>query len=708
MLRRPPPRLAPLALAVLVSTGCAASIPEGSQGVASMELKGVQKMDEEAIEVCLATYSRESFGFSVGGAAAPQCGVPPFDAGRLPVELWTWPWTEWPLFNETAFERDVERVERWYRARGYYEARVTDVSMQPEEETREVNLSMTITEGEPVLIVRLDVQGIDHLLPEVQQDVRDALRLQPGDPFDEALYDLSKQGVADALFEHSFARATVEGHVLVDPETKLVRVEILAEPGPRCIFGDVIVQGQEDHPAEVIKAASEIEGGQPFSISALRDARRAIYALGPFASVELERHLRPDTPVVDILIKVIPGRQVRWGVGIGMESGGIYAQDADDVTGDSFAQWDVHLLGKVEHKNFLGGMRRLRIEERPRLIFDDPFPATGRAVPGNRITAELRQPAFLEARTTLVGRLRWDRGPDPYGGRFLRHDLVASVGPERFFLRGLLKLATSINLDIFLPDNDYPFPSTELPYFTHQARLDLRDDPRNTRRGAYFGVDVQHAGYLMRSDWDYVRITGDARGYVPVFGRIVLAGRVRLGLMEVTSSSVTVPSRPEGCAPSPDADQACLRYIFRQNLASLGPLRHRLRGGGQNSVRGYEPNRLGDVQVVDGRLLSGGLRRWEASGEIRVPVTESFGATLFVDVGDVSRAKVYRFDHPQTSLGIGLRYRTLVGPLRFDAAFAPESLQVIGQDDRIRDGVPRSTVFGLGQGAVHLTIGEAF
>ena len=74
------------------------------------------------------------------------------------------------------------------------------------------------------------------------------------------------------------------------------------------------------------------------------------------------------------------------------------------AAGDSFAQWDVHLLGKVEHKNFLGGMRRLRIEERPRLIFDDPFPGSTRTALGNRLTVELRQPGFVEPRTTLVGR----------------------------------------------------------------------------------------------------------------------------------------------------------------------------------------------------------------------------------------------------------------------------------------------------------------
>jgi outer membrane translocation and assembly module TamA len=91
-----------------------------------------------------------------------------------------------------------------------------------------------------------------------------------------------------------------------------------------------------------------------------------------------------------------------------------------------------------------------------------------------------------------------------------------------------------------------------------------------------------------------------------------------------------------------------------------------------------------------------------------VPITESFGSAVFMDMGDVTRATTYRFDHPQTSFGIGLRYRTIVGPLRFDAAIAPPPLQVFGQDDRIRTGVGRSRLFGIADGAVHFTIGEAF
>ncbi len=692
--------------AALLMSGCASAVPKGSFAVSSLNIEGTEVVDEENVQACLATHARERFGVVLFGGDPPRCGVPPFETPGLALEPWVWPWTTRPVFSPPAFHRDLVRIERFYRARGHYDARIVDVKVERDDDDREVDVRIVVKEGDPVLIVRIRIRGLERVPEAVVADVRDAVSLELGAPFDEAPYDQTKRRILDVLQEGSYAKATVEGSVEIDPREMIARVEILVEPGPPCRFGQVRVEGHDELPVAPILAAADIERGAPFRLSTLRDAQRAIYELGAFASVELVRHPRQNRAIVDIAIRVVPARSFRFGVGVGMESGGIFAQE-DDATGDSFAQWDVHLLGKIEHRNFLGGMRRLRIEDRPRLIFDEPFPGTGDSSPGNLLIAELRQPAFLESRTTLVSRARWDRGPDPFGGQFLRHDVALGTGPERRFLGGKFLLSSTLNLDLFLPDNADPFPVYDLSYFRHRAALDLRDDPRHPRRGAYFAVIGMHAGYFLPSAWDLVRVTQDSRGYLPLPLGIVLAARARLGIMHIANTTIDVPP----FAPADDSEAAAeamrTRIVLVDNLAQFGPFRHRLRGGGNNSVRGYAANTLGDVEFVnDGRterLLSGGLRQWEGSLELRVPLTTSFGTVLFVDVGDVSRGTTWRFDRPQTSFGAGLRYQTLVGPLRLDAAIAPDSLQVIGQDDRQRTGVQE--VDGI---AIHFTIGEAF
>lgn len=130
-------RLATSAIAFSALAACADAVPQGSYGVNAIEIRGAEHMDEAAIAACLATHPRERFGFVVGGAPDPSCGQPPFNASRWPIELWTWPWTAWPLFNETAFERDRDRIERWYAARGYYDARVVNTQLRRDEEGRD-------------------------------------------------------------------------------------------------------------------------------------------------------------------------------------------------------------------------------------------------------------------------------------------------------------------------------------------------------------------------------------------------------------------------------------------------------------------------------------------------------------------------------------------------------------------------------------------
>ena len=112
---------------------------------------------------------------------------------------------------------------------------------------------------------------------------------------------------------------------------------------------------------------------------------------------------------------------------------------------------------------------------------------------------------------------------------------------------------------------------------------------------------------------------------------------------------------------------------------------------------------------------------------MRVPLTVDFGVVAFADAGDVIRPATptddafvgFRFDRPQISFGIGIRYHTLIGPLRLDVALRPDELQDFSPDqnlpldctpDNASRCRPRNTLFGVDAlpGAFHLTIGESF
>jgi outer membrane protein assembly factor BamA len=425
----------------------------------------------------------------------------------------------------------------------------------------------------------------------------------------------------------------------------------------------------------------------------IADAESAVYALGVFSSVRIEPEYREGSDIADLAIKVRRGRTERFRVGIGVMSGSLRTASGEEF---SVPQWDVHLLVGYDHENFLGGMRKLRIEERPRLISLRGFPKvpdTG-FDPGNTITLRFEQPRFPEARTVSFSDNQWDYGPDPFFGYF-RHDLATRIGVQRGFFRQRLKVELALQHDLYRIDRNDPLkPDTvssyRLPYAEQKFSIDLRNDERRPSRGVYLSSTLQEAVMLGYGSWTYVRWLPEVRAYQRLFWGIVLAERVAFGALFVMDYDASVDESGE-----PALDPTSRR---------LGPQNYRLRGGGATSNRGYAAGELGDG-------IDGGKRRWEATVELRIPLGGDLGMAAFFDTGDVNACTPVgdseedgpcglRFNHPNAATGLGLRYYTPFAPIRFDLGWRIPSLQRLGdaeEDPKFEKGLEW-----------HLTLGEAF
>jgi hypothetical protein len=749
-----------VAIFVVCLAGCA-TIPDGRYGVDRLELRGIKRLDAYALRACLATKQREWLSIDLSRDPAPSCGVPPFEARRIHLPLWRWPWSEWPLYDPSVFERDLARVERWYRARGFYGARVLDARSSPPEalygtptHTDRLALQIDVSEGEPVRLGTVAMDGNQGLAEQLGSELLAALdQMSPGDVFDEATYDTTRATLVRALRDAGHASAEVKGKVDIDPVGKTADVKFTIVAGPLMELGDVCVEGFGKLPPKLILQASDLRPGAPFSAADIEDARTRIYQMRVLSEVEItagrvdpksgasrfddeggekegewlawqdgkqvegsntaeptnvERVCRlakktsgdqaPTKPRVPIEIRVKPAQLYRLGVGAGVQIGVEDGQRSINAT----QQWDVHLFGYVEVRNFLGGLRRLRIEERPKLIFLAPFPRAkdelgDREVRlGNNLSALLEWPAFLEARTSLRFTAAWDRGPDPYGAKFIRDDFDIGLGPARGFLKNRLNAAASIHYNPYIPRNTYgnaaeranTAPLRDERYhllFVQQVlEWDTRDDHNNPTRGTYARLEVHET--LPPSAWGYVRLTPELREYFALPYGLVLAMRAGFGWIHIMRS---------------DARTAELRR--------LGPRPYRLRGGGPYSVRGIQAGFLGrrDEDILS---YPGGTKSWIASLELRVPLGDSLGIATFIDAGDVdggtdSRRAAFRFDRPNTTIGAGIRYKTIVGPLRLDVGMLVPGLQGNRYDSENVDY--RDPLFKL-NGAVQLTIGEAF
>jgi len=710
-----------LPLLLLVCSACQ-SIPPSRYGVESVAVEGAETFDPDSILNCIATQERDEVEFDFDVLDSSSCGTPPFEGDAVKLELWSWPWTEWPYYDRVLVEQDAERIERWYAARGHHGAEVTETRVLPEsaaesdlmdpddpepgcerlddDEGCEVSVTFVVDEGEPTMIESVDLYGLENAPVELRQQLRDAVTLKEGDRWDEAFYDRSKASLKQILAEGGYARAQIKGRVRIDRDARTAHVSIQISTGPVCVFGEVRVEESGNLPAETIAAAAAIYEGETYSQQELRDAQRAIYGLGAFSGVTVEPIIPDEGNVIPVEVTVSAARKHRFGLGGGLTSGIIQRNDFSQV---SVSRWDIHLVARYENRNFLGGLRRLTTKIEPKLIFPQEFPGPENPRPGLTTEVTLRQPAFIEARTNLRLDFRYDLGLDQRDV-FFRHQIDTGIYLERYFWHQ--KIFVSLGLPAFtwykvpageINDRvDRQVVRPELPdlpksYFLMRLEqtvwLDLRDDPNRPHGGFYVQLNLQEAGYLWGrgSSWDYVRVQPDVRVYVPLPRRITIAARFLVGAMFITSVN------------DPDIDDIS---------EELGPRTERFYGGGAAGNRGYLANRLGS-----GR--QGGIRRWLAQLELRFPLTADSGLVLFGDAGDVNRRERLDFRQPQLSVGFGLRYFTPIGAIRVDLGFRVPGLQVVGDGERVGRVTSDDTdvnFFGLTRwpGALHISIGEAF
>ena len=704
---------------LLVASGCK-TIPEDAYGIDRIRFTGMEQLDDDALRACLATRERERVTIAFGTSPDRECGVPPFDGKRLSFDLWRKLRKGWPTLDSAVFDRDIERIERWYQARGYYDAAVVSTEFDPpsaasddrivtttpgeapcpregEDEGCKLRIGIEVEEGLPVVVRSIRVSGHEGLGDSDRKRIEDAVSLETGKPFDEAIYERSKREIRRELRSASYACSSVSGRVEIDRDAREAYVDLSVDPGPACKLGDVTVSGYGELPADTILDVADLHSGDTFSSDALADAQRAVYALGALASVNVTEHRRLDdqercTGIVDIDIEVEPGREIRWGIGAGLQSGAIQTLTLQQDTRVS----DVHLFGLFEHRNFIDGFRRLRIEDRPKIVATDPFFRFNRGfIFGNELRIAYRRPAFIEPRTTAAIEFRHDWGPDVFE-LFRRHDLQIRGSVSRPFFDGRLLLVGGLNYDTFITvDQDPRYPSSyQLVFFDQTAIVDLRDDSRSPRAGLYFQIASQQSPAKLRRSWQYVRVAPEVRAYAPLPLSSTLAFRFGIGAMFIFSR-----------------DTNRLDLIAQD----FGPQNYRIRSGGPTTHRGFFGGFLGDPGSVDSlnregidARNDGGLRKWEAGVEWRVPVTQAFATAIFMDFGDVNRGAAWRFNYIRAAAGFGFRYRTPVGPIRLDFGFLIPRWQVVNGPAPPPDFTIFRFIRGGVPGAIHFTIGEAF
>ena len=273
---------------------------------------------------------------------------------------------DYEIFDPFALQRDLARVERLYRARGYYAAHARAGRVITTGQGH-VRVEIIVEEGEPVRLGDVRVTWNGGVPASVEQAITTSTRraMRTGTAFDEDKLKDSEKATLKALTDRGYAFAKVRTDAFVDVVALRANVVFEVDPGIPAVFGKISIVGldpdgkgaaPQEIPEAAIRRTLDLVEGAPYSTAAIDSATQALLDLEIFSVVQIVPEL-PDPPtssVVPVAIKLelTKLRQLRLGGGL----------EFDQI------KTDLHLLVGWEDHNFLGGLRDLTIDLRPGVV----------------------------------------------------------------------------------------------------------------------------------------------------------------------------------------------------------------------------------------------------------------------------------------------------------------------------------------------------
>ena len=221
---------------------------------------------------------------------------------------------------------------------------------------------------------------------------------------------------------------------------------------------------------------------------------------------------------------------------------------------------------------------------------------------------------------------------------------------------------------------------------------DRRDDPVDAHRGMYNTLDLAVASNVLGSQTGFGRLVARNSTYYSLSKSLVLARSTSFGMIE--------------------------RFSGLEEI----PLAERFFGGGASSNRAFPDFQAGPRDTMTGFPI-GGNAIFLNTVELRFPLLgDNLGGVLFNDVGNVYSAvnrislrfrqrDLEDFDYGVQSFGLGIRYRTPIGPVRVDFSLSPNSPRFFGfkgTEDELLFGGGQQVVQRINVFQFHFSLGQAF
>lgn len=533
-------------------------------------------------------------------------------------------------FTESNLGSRSGRLVEILRERGHREARLVEREINRREDGG-VRVRLEIEEGPRHEVVKVRIQDVDREEPPEGW----GHEVESGTVLTTDRLREWRQSLLNDAYRRGFPDARVEVEVEKEGAVRagVQPVALLLERrwGERVAFGGVSFDSQDDIKESVMRRQADLGDPEVFDVLAVEDARRRLLGLGIFEEVR---------PVMEesgsgeraVRYELEPGMRQSLTLRVGW---GSYERARVGV------RW--------EQRNPFGRAHRYSMEAR-------------QSLKASSLQADYSIPHFFDQDLWARARLGYRHREEI--------DFDRTVREARFSLsRRLWWPGSSVQLAYLLEDVDsdrasaLAFPSLDAALVTSMEgrfTLERRNDPLFPTEGYALSLGGKWAAEALGGEANFWKTELAASGHWSPRGSLILHGSVRYGLIQ---------------SDQPRAE----------NL----PFNERFFPGGERSVRGYQRGEAAP-RLADGALV-GAESFFLVNAETELRVTDNLSAVLFWDGLWMDRDGAAL---PEAtflySVGAGLRWRTLVGPIRLEYGYNP--------DPRVGDP----------DGTLHLAVGFPF
>lgn len=417
-----------------------------------------------------------------------------------------------------------------------------------------------------------------------------------------------------ALRNAGYAFAEVgEPYALANQTTHRLNVSFNVTSGPHVDIGPITFSGLKRTDPTFLRRNIDLRPGQPYSSTALSDARNTLLGLGIFSSVMPVPAQQTTDGQVPIDFHVVEMK--RHTVSIS----GAYATDTGFSMG---ASW--------KDRNLLGRAESLTISTSVSGIAGNSTNGLGYDLKGVFIKPDYyvhNQTLTLSAEALKESLTAYDRKGLILGGSLSRpitKNTSISYGPtfvnEQIKQEGVSRTYVLAQFPIVFNWNT----ANSILEPTRGHKLSLSLNP------TYPVVGKRHRPFviLLGTGSVYLPVERNDRGVIAIHGI--------LGSIQGTSQFNVPPDQ-------------------------------RFYAGGSGTIRGYSYQTVGPLFPDD--KPQGGLALDAINFEFRQHITKTIGIVPFVDAGQVSAGSRPFKGKAHVGYGLGLRYYTGIGPIRLDVAF---------------------------------------